>query len=413
MTVEALVTASEATLSAGGARRLGPVTLELRPGERVLVTGRSGSGKTSLLRLLSGAAGRRGAEVGGLVRVFGADPALLPPAGRPERLGFVPQNPDDALIGGTVAAELSFGPRCLGRVVDVAAAAARVGLRVPLDADPRSTSTGERQRLMVGAVLAAGARLLLLDEPLAHLDGDGADALLITLAALADAGTTVVMAEHRLGRTVPWCSRQLVLDAGTLVSDGLPGPFTPPPRGAPLPPAGPLVVELRALPIPRGVQPPWSQLLHRGERVALVGRNGVGKTTVLEALARHLGRRAVWIPADPDLTLFSADVRQELAFAWRPGAPDPDALARTLRIAHLLDRPPHAASRGERLRIAVAAGLAAAPEVLLLDEPTAGQDPEAVEALFDALAGLDAALVFATHDLAVASRHAHVVRTLS
>ena len=61
----------------------------------------------------------------------------------------------------------------------------------------------------------------------------------------------------------------------------------------------------------------------------------------------------------------------------------------------------------DAVRIAVAAGLCAGPDVLLLDEPTAGQDPDAVEALFRAVRAARATVVFATHDLAVAARHAH------
>jgi energy-coupling factor transporter ATP-binding protein EcfA2 len=401
-----LLVARDGTVDVGGRRRLGPVAVTVAPGERLLLSGPSGSGKTTMLRMLSGAAGRAGATVGGRVEVAGRDPADLRPAERPGLLGAVPQRPDDALVGGTVGDELSFAPRCAGLAVDLAAAAARVGLRVPLDADPRATSTGERQRLVVGAALACRAQVLLLDEPLAHLDPAGADALLATLAALADAGTAVVVAEHRLGRVRPWASREVSLEAGRIVRDGPPLPPDPPAPPAPWTPPGEVVVSVRGLTLPRGL-PPLTLEVRGTERVALVGPNGAGKTTLLDALAERLGRRAVWIPADPDLTLTAPDVRSELAFGARPGGPEVARVARALRIDHLLERPPHAASRGERLRVAVGAALCAGPEVLLLDEPTAGQDPDAVEALFAALRELGAAVVFATHDLAVAARHAH------
>lgn len=401
-----VIAVRDASVAIGGQVRLGPVHLTVQRGERLLVSGRSGSGKTTLLRLLSGAAARAGAVIDGAVRVGGDDPAALPPPLRPARLGSVPQRPDDALVGGTVGDELSFAPRCAGRAVDPAVVAARVGLRVDLGADPRATSTGERQRLVVGAALACEAPVLLLDEPLAHLDPEGADALLDRLAQLARDGVTVVLAEHRLPRVAPWCDRQVVLAGGRIVADGPPGPLAaPPPLPAEAPPGAP-VVAVRGLPLPQG-RPPLDLTVRAGERVALVGPNGAGKTTLLEALAERLGRRAVWIPADPDLTLTAPDVRRELAWGARPGGPDPDAIARALGVAHLADRPCHAASRGERLRIAVAAGLCAGPDVLVLDEPTAGQDPDAVEAMFLAARAARATLVFATHDLSVAARHAH------
>jgi energy-coupling factor transporter ATP-binding protein EcfA2 len=388
----AVIRVERAAAELGGALRAGPLSFAVEAGERVLVSGPSGSGKSTLLRLLSGALARRGARVTGLVELDGVDPASLPPAERPGRLAAVPQTPDDALVAGTVGDELSFGPRCAGRPADPAAAAARVGLRVPLDADPRRTSTGERQRCVVGAALAAGAPVLLLDEPLAHLDPAGAEALLATLAGL---GSTVLLAEHRLRRARPWCTRELVLEGGLLVHDGPPLPLPAAPPAPALPAPGALLAD-----------PPLLPGLRRGERVALVGENGAGKTTRLRALADHLSRDAVYVPADPDLTLSMPTVRAELAL----GGGDPAALARALRVEHLLERSPHAASRGERLRVAVAAALGAGRPVLLLDEPTAGQDPDAVELLFAALAAVDRAVVFATHDLDVAARHAH--RTL-
>ena len=145
--------------------------------------------------------------------------------------------------------------------------------------------------------------------------------------------------------------------------------------------------------------------------MAILGVNGVGKSTLLRALA---GPERIEVPADPDLTLFCGTVREELAYGARErGLPGTEEhvlrVARALRIEHLLDRPPHASSRGERLRIAVGAALCTRPTVLLLDEPTAGQDEDAIERLFAGLGELvpDAAVLFATHDPGVARRHAH------
>jgi energy-coupling factor transporter ATP-binding protein EcfA2 len=164
--------------------------------------------------------------------------------------------------------------------------------------------------------------------------------------------------------------------------------------------------------------------LHRGERVALLGGNGAGKSTLLAAIAGDLGSsgrsvfgRVVDVPQDPDLTLFCPTVLEELTYGPREAqlnSPEEEKrrahdAAVKLSIADLLDRPPQSLSRGQRLRCAVAAALSCRPDVLLLDEPTSGQDTAQVERMMAGLSdgGHDQRLlVFATHDVELALRHA-------
>jgi energy-coupling factor transport system ATP-binding protein len=159
-----------------------------------------------------------------------------------------------------------------------------------------------------------------------------------------------------------------------------------------------------------------------GERVALVGVNGAGKTSLLEALAGEGdgGRvasagRVLAVPQDPDLSLFCETVEAELAYGPRESGLDAGATAArvagaaaALQLEDLLSRPPQALSRGQRLRVAVAAALTCLPVVLLLDEPTSGQDRDRVDRMMEALAAAlpRGALVFATHDVDLALRHA-------
>jgi energy-coupling factor transport system ATP-binding protein len=413
-------------------RGVGPVDLGVGPGERVLLAGASGSGKSTLLRLAAGLLHRHGwGTTSGAVRVDDADPAALAPAERPGRLAFVAQDPGDQLVCGTVADEVAFGPECAGWPADrvtarIPAVLAEVGLD-GLDArDPRTLSTGQQQRLVTGAALAAGARVLLLDEPLAHLDPDGAAALLARLRDLADAGVAVVLAEHRLDAVRPWATRMVVLRDGALVHDGPPvdvPELADPPADPPVARLGDVVLDatIRHAYGDRVVLDGVHLTLRAGERVALLGANGAGKSTLLGRLSGRLGEPVaadvLEVPQDPDLTLFCATVREELAYGPTDRRQPGDrvtAVADAMRLAPLLDRPPHALSRGERLRVAVGAALTCAPRVLLLDEPTAGQDRPAVEATLRAVhAALpDGAVLFATHDLALARRHATRVLTL-
>lgn len=180
-----------------------------------------------------------------------------------------------------------------------------------------------------------------------------------------------------------------------------------------------------------------------GRRTAILGANGSGKTTLLRVLSgahppaegavisggnplRHNRRgltehrrRVQLVTQDPDDQLFSADVRADVGYGpTNLGLPRDRASARVeealevLSITDLADRPVHRLSFGQRKRVAVAGALAMHPQVLLLDEPTAGLDPAGVEEMLAAVAALEAhgtTVVLSTHDVDLAWRWAHEV----
>ncbi len=454
------------------------VSAAVRPGEKVLLTGASGCGKSTLLRLAAGLLQRFGdGEARGEARILGRDPAVASPAERAALVGLVSQDPADQLVTGSVSDEIAFAPESVGwepaRIdARIDALLPLLGLDVAPDRDPRALSGGQQQRLVVAATLAVGAPLLLLDEPLAMLDPAAARALLERLDALAAEGTAILLVEHRIEACLGWCDRVWWMSAGRLIRDVAPDALDPdllragglavpalldvearlrargrslreagidplrpatatgarrePPGAATIAPgSAPRLLHAEDLrhrygttEALRGV----SLTLHAGERVALLGANGAGKSTLLAALAGEVGvgrieggARVVPVPQDPDLSLFSATVRAELAYGPRerrlPAADVADAVARVagaLGLEALLERAPQALSRGQRLRVAVGAALTCAPDVLLLDEPTSGQDDASVDgvlaALDEALPG--SALVFATHDVGLALRFA-------
>ena len=180
-----------------------------------------------------------------------------------------------------------------------------------------------------------------------------------------------------------------------------------------------------------------------GRRLALLGANGSGKTTMLRCLAGSLrpssghvllddvpityGRAGLrrhrqevqLVLQDPDDQLFSADVFQDVSFGpVNLGLDESEVRARVdealslLGIEHLRRRPTHQLSYGERKRVATAGAVAMRPCVLLLDEPTAGLDPVAVDELMAALErleGHDTTVVLSTHDVSLALSWAHSV----
>ena len=440
--------------------------LHVNPGEIVLLCGPTGCGKSTALRRAAGLLSAHGAgAASGEVWVFGAPLEGRSPAARAAQLGFVAQEPHDQLICAQLDDELCFVQASLGRAPEaqrqsVRPLLAEAGLPDEPDRPVSALSGGQAQRLVTAAAGAGGARLLLLDEPLSQLDPAGARALMAQLRRRADEGVAVLLVEHRLELCLPEVDRVLTLVDGRIAREdaawppgspalaawralglslpaeldladrlGLPTlealdahllacpPPAAPDRG---PRAGPPLLDLGPLahrhPGGGGVRLSGLQIWP-GERIALIGGNGAGKSTLLGLLSgrigggRRGGPRVVEVPQDPDLCLFHRRVREELAFgaANRGVEAEPclQAAAAALCVTGLLDRAPQALSRGQRLRVAVAAAWTAGPDLLLLDEPTSGQDDGQVDQMMAALSAPGApALLFATHDLSAALRYA-------
>ena len=407
--VESVIRVDRATFTFPGRSvpALLDISLDIQPGTITLLAGRTGSGKSTLLKLLADWIPRHSAgTLTGSVRFadhVGEDEL---PAGY---VGYLLQSPDEQICTTSVAAEVAFGLEnmCLptaeiARRIDESLALC--GLAEVRDRHPRELSGGQLQRLMLAAVLAMGPRVIVLDEPCSQLDGVAVQELIELLVECRRQGIALVIAEHRLDELLEHADRLLVIDQGRLVEQ--PGEaalrtigWLPVeasdiskalPRGeASLLEIHDLVVSYgkRAEPVLNGV----SLTLHRGEIVALVGRNGCGKSTLLQTLAtggswqsgniiEHAPSTLVrgFLPQNPDLALFNPTVRAELAYA---GNGNVDALAQAFNLSDKLWLPPFALSQGERLRTALAATCALDPHLLLLDEPSTGQDPRQVESL--------------------------------
>jgi energy-coupling factor transport system ATP-binding protein len=194
---------------------LSGVTLELRQGEIVALTGPNGSGKTTLLRLLAGLA----QPTSGSVRsARGGRPDLWRGTGQ---AAFLFQDPDEQLFCATCAEEVAFGPRNLGRACDPLPMLARLGLAHHAGRHPMTLSRGERQRLAVGAALAMEPPLVLFDEPTSGSDRSG---WLGTMALITDharrAGAAVALSTHNEELVQRFAHRRITLRSGRIVSDG-------------------------------------------------------------------------------------------------------------------------------------------------------------------------------------------------
>ncbi len=202
------------TYSGASRPTLHRVNLDIPEGELWVVVGETGSGKTTLLRAINGLMPHfSGGTLAGTITVEGRTTKDNRPRDLADVVGFVGQNPLATFVTETVEDELAYTMENLGVPTDAMRRRVEdtldlLGLHDLRDRSLRALSGGQQQRVAIGAVLTASPRILVLDEPTSALDPAAAEEVLSTLARLVhDLGLTVVMAEHRLERVVPFADR--------------------------------------------------------------------------------------------------------------------------------------------------------------------------------------------------------------
>lgn len=437
------------------------VDLSVQAGERVLLLGPSGAGKSTLLAGIAGLLDDTDSgEQEGSCTVDG-----VPAAQARDRTGLVFQDPQTQLVMARSGDDVAFGLENRGVPaahiwprVDEALAA--VGFGYGRDRSTAALSGGEQQRLALAGVVALRPGLLLLDEPTANLDPPGAALVRESLRAVLDTtGATMLLVEHRVEAVLDLVDRVVVVLPGQgVVIDGppdqvfsahaaelaqlgvwVPGWNAPTARrakrvGEPvLATAG---VCYRYPGATRDAVSEVDSVVRAGEALALTGVNGSGKSTLSLLLAglirptggvvraqpaltddarppwrwvaRDLVTRIGTVFQDPEHQFLTGRVADELAVGpLRAGlgggaAHDRAAdLMDRLHLRHLAEANPFSLSGGEKRRLSVATALATAPAVLVLDEPTFGQDRRTWVELVTLIADLrdqGTAAVLVTHD---------------
>lgn len=417
---------------------LSDVDLDIAPGERVLVLGPSGSGKSTLMGGLAGLlGGAEEGEATGTLTVDGVAPAeargrvgLL--MQDPEAQVVLARVGDDVAFGmeNLGVAREEIWPR-------VENSLEAVGLSVPLDHSTTELSGGQKQRLALASILAMGPGLLLLDEPTANLDPSGVAEVRAAVEKVVErTGATVVVVEHRVDVWASLVDRVIVVADGVIAADGpldevlaqqgdvlrergiwLPGddvaaevgpaPEVPPAssEAAPIARVADLTIGYDAsAPVRSGID----LTIERGVSTCIVGANGAGKSTFALTLAgllpplegavevetsdgtagdphewsskQLLGRMSM-VFQEPEYQFLAATVAEELAIGPRAAgmseeeiAPLVDEHLEALGLTKLARANPMTLSGGEKRRLSVATALISAPELLILDEPTFGQD---------------------------------------
>jgi energy-coupling factor transport system ATP-binding protein len=472
------------------------ISWQVAAGEFVLVAGPSGSGKSTLLRCLNGLVPHfTGGTVSGQIVVDGLDVLALGPHTLSRHVGFVLQNPEAQAVLDRVEPEIAFG------LENAAVPAQEMRVRVeevldlldltPLRERPLTTlSGGERQRVAIATALALRPQILVLDEPTSQLDPQSAEEVLRALVRLnEDLGLTIILAEHRLERVLRYVDRITYLENGRITVDDLVQPAAAQiPQLPPLVRLGrelgwsplPLTVkegrrfarrvrdqggkEARAPISPAPLLPCPSALLeatnvsyayngrsalnqvslqvNAGETVAVMGRNGVGKSTLLKCLmgllepqtgevvmngqvvngraVAEISREAAYLPQNPDDLLFAETVADELTITLRNHnllqQNGVASLLDRLGLAQLAQEYPRDLSVGQRQRVALGAVTITRPKLLMLDEPTRGLDYEAKQtlvAIWQQWLAEGMGLLLVTHDVELVAQVADRVIIMS
>ncbi|HTN58732.1 MAG TPA: energy-coupling factor transporter ATPase [Protaetiibacter sp.] len=486
--------------SGSGSWQLQRIITSIRRGEKVAVMGATGAGKSTFAMALNGLIPHHHeGQLEGVVVVDGHVVADVPALDTVRVVGLVMQDAEAQITGQTVLTDAAVGPANFGlpreEVLDRAREALRqVGMAELEDRDTTQLSGGQRQRLAIAGIIAMHSEVLVLDEPTSELDPEGtAEVFSVVDRLSADRDATLVLIEHEPELIAEWADRLLVLREGRLVYDGPPEGFFShaeqveaaalrPPQVAEAARGLAAVGYTGEIPVTlaraSAVLPRWDAARVRarperisavpgaaviearglghvyaggvealvdvdvtigaGEFVAVLGRNGAGKTTFarhlngllrassgslriageevgerpVSELARHVG----YVFQNPDHQIFAATVGDEVAYGLRNQGWEPDRIA--ARVTDVLEqvgmpefvaRHPFTLGKGERQRLAVASVLALEPEVLVIDEPTTGQDWQGAQAMMRLVEELNAAghtIVMITHDMTLVARHA-------
>lgn len=201
----------------GGRTALRGVSLEVRRGETVAIMGHNGSGKTTLLKQMVGLL----QPDSGTVQVRGQDTRSVPLEELIRIVGYVPQNPSALLFADTVRDELVFTRKSHRLSPDLPEGLLdALGIAPLAEQYPRDLSVGERQRVALGAILAAEPEIVLLDEPTRGVDRAQKETFMRYLASERDTGRTVIMATHDVELVAQCADRLILMEAGRCIADG-------------------------------------------------------------------------------------------------------------------------------------------------------------------------------------------------
>lgn len=421
------------------AKVLKDVSFSVEFGEVALLSGFSGEGKSTVLSLIAGIIPNvTSGDASGAVLISGENIIGQRMSSICRKVGVVLQNAEAQIVQQIVEDEIAFGCENFGFSQNkISESIARSCDQMKLDPvwKTRTLSGGQKQRLITAATLATGQKILVLDEPLANLDKQGANILMNVLRKLAKSGCAVLIVEHRLDMVLPYADTVWSIRGGRISKIENKQEY--------LASQAELIIDECSHFSEKesifnlyhvGFSVKGREILsditfdiRKGERVLLLGENGCGKTTLMRLIARlyaptkgsimqNVDKNITQKPTggrtwfkkvgvvyqDPNYQLFMPTVRQEIAFGAKSEAYAEEIMDQ-FGVLHLAERHPQSLSEGQKRRVSIAAAAATEPAVLLLDEPTVGQDYAGLQELIHILNRLHEkngnTVITVTHDM--------------
>ena len=452
-------------------RVLDDISLEISSGEFVLLTGPSGCGKTTLALAITGLIPQAiPADVDGKIFVNGVDPSVSKLPEISQKVGIVFQNPSTQLFHLHVEDEIAFGPRNLGLCEEEVQGRVQWALNVTnLNTlryrKPAELSGGQKQCVAIASVLAMQPETLILDEPTASLDIPNSRLVLSTLEKLnKELNTTILLIEHRFNPILRKVHHVVIMETGKIIAEGTDSSIL----------SDTHIQKTLGIRRPADKQPQnWESLINEyGKKIkqgtpilefqhvfagynhkdvlhdinfrifpkdfiAFVGNNGAGKSTLARVAAgllkpskgkvifnggmkNHPGLDIALLFQNPSEQLFTDSVDAEIAYGpTNYEIFDPIFHEEILEKADLLllrDYKPFRLSMGQQQRTALAATLSSRPKLLILDEPTLGQDWGHLQKLMNFLVQINkegTAIILITHDYKLIHHYAQRIFIIS
>ncbi len=449
--------------------------LDIPEGQFVLVVGKSGSGKSSFLNCINGVVPHLfPAEVSG-IKVKGRSCSEMKISEISKSVGTLLQDPEMQVLNYGVDEEIAFGPENLMLDPDeikrrLSEAIEHTGISEILGRDTYSLSGGELQRVALASVLAMEPEILLLDEPTSNIDQEGTNLIFDSISRLKGKKTIIII-EHKVDRVLTYADRIILINNGRIEADFPKSEFS---KYVPLLIANGIEVPSRFLARNNSYDPyPSKRRTFDGSQflvetmpialsadiavsynrkpivnttvqfpekclLAIMGKNGAGKSTILKAITGTLennlesdisltikgeritkvkpgilGRYVGYLPQTFDTGLVRNTVEKEILYSLK-ARKTPDMLDKLesilsdFSLQEQRDMDPLSLSFGQRRRVAIASVIASGPKIVLLDEPTSGQDFYHKEMLakdFRIMKDSGITVVAVTHDANLVLRH--------
>lgn len=398
---------------------LSHITLDVPRGQWLTIIGHNGSGKSTLSKILAAVS----APTAGHVTLVGIPVFYGGEIDRPayhrarHNISYVTQNPEDQIVSTTVKDDVAFEPENLGHTPHDTARLVYEALSITqmsayADDDPNNLSGGQQQRVAISSALAAHPDILILDEPFAYVDSAAREHILNALKKAHESGTTIVLithhaaVAHRGDRVIEMAAGHVIRDIAAsdfdnvqddsiITIDKLETSGVSTQWLAPSSNNSDIIFEARnvsyAYDRTNTVLSHMSLSIRRGEFLAVCGPNGAGKSTLMNLISgaaqptsgtvTSSAQRIGFVMQKAEHQLFASTVREDIAYGPKNlGLSENEVKERVnetaqfLGIEHILDRTPWELSGGQQRLAAIAGVIAMKPDMLIVDEPTAGLD---------------------------------------